>query len=199
MRRQLPLAPLEQDCTASTGFPQHVMYITGAPKNLRVLCPRRHTWLQPAPMGPSKNESYYLQPAGNKDIFLPTCYWCMVYWSGSPVLSLLKLLPPINRRDPHKWTDHIIPASLHITKRNPDKWDQPHCGIPRHGNPTIAERGGPTPFVSRNSTCKVSGYFQQENMWHANGEQPNSPDINTAHGAGNDHHCPTCTPTYYKG
>ena len=27
----------------------------------------------------------------------------MVYWSGSPTLSLLQILPPINRRDPHKW------------------------------------------------------------------------------------------------
>ena len=43
MRRQLPLAPLEQDCTASTGFPQHVTYITGAPENISVLRPRRHT------------------------------------------------------------------------------------------------------------------------------------------------------------
>ena len=43
MRRQLPLDPLEQYCTASTGLPQHVTYITGAPEALSVLRPRSHT------------------------------------------------------------------------------------------------------------------------------------------------------------
>ena len=199
MRRQLPIAPLEQDYTASTGFPEHVTNITGAPKTLSVLRPQRHTWIQQTPMGPARNESYYLQPAVNKNIFRPTRYWCMVYWSGSPALSLLQLLPPTIRRDLPKWPSHIIPAALHIPKRNTNGWDKLHCGISCHGDPTIAEQGGTTPFASCNSTCKVSGYFQQKKIWHSKGEQHNSPDINATHSAGNHQQLLTCTPSHCTG
>ena len=170
MRRQLPITPLEQYCTASGGFPQHVTNITGAIETLSVLRPRRHTWLQQKPVSPARNKSYYLQPAGNKNIFRPTRYWCMVSWYGSPSLLLLQLFPPLKRTDLYKWPNHILPAALNSTKRNLDRWYQPHCSIPRHSNPPIAGGGGTKPFTSRNRTCKVSRYFQQKNRFYSNGE-----------------------------
>ena len=43
----------------------------------------------------------------------------MVYWYGFPALSLLQLLPPLNRSYPHKWTSQILPATLHSPKITP--------------------------------------------------------------------------------
>ena len=95
MQLQLHLAPLEQDCTASTGYPQHVNYITGAPETISALRPRgihdfnRYPWALPGTratifnppetrtsFGPHAIDACYIGPAPHHyccyNFFLPS-------------------------------------------------------------------------------------------------------------------------------